>query len=68
VLCCDVDNPGHGDWNAELEAQAAAEYSELAVLATAGVYHTAHGRRMVQRKRPTVTIWCSTRRRGDWGG
>ncbi len=45
---CDVDNAGHGAWTDELVARAMREYETLDELATCGVYHTAHGRRIVQ--------------------
>jgi hypothetical protein len=48
VFFCDVDNPGHVAWNDTLLAAARREYDELEVLQTAGLYHTAHGRRFVQ--------------------
>ena len=48
VFFCDVDNQGHAEWNDQLTEVALQEYQSLPVLATAGVYHTAHGRRIVQ--------------------
>jgi hypothetical protein len=45
---CDVDNPGHAEWTDEYLATAMDQYATLDVLRTAGVYHTAHGRRIVQ--------------------
>ena len=48
VFFCDVDNDGHVDWTPESMARAVAQEAELAVLQTAGVYFTAHGRRIVQ--------------------
>lgn len=45
---CDVDNPGHSAWTGELLVAAEAQYESLDVLATCGVYHTTHGRRIVQ--------------------
>jgi hypothetical protein len=45
---CDVDNPGHGAWSGELLVAAERQYESLDILATCGVYHTAHGRRIVQ--------------------
>jgi hypothetical protein len=47
VLFCDVDNEGHADWTPGLLERAERDL-ELPVLATAGVYHTTHGRRFVQ--------------------
>ena len=48
VFFCDVDNPDHRPWSDELVARARAEYESLDVLRTCGIYHTAHGRRIVQ--------------------
>lgn len=45
VLFADVDNPAHGAWTPELLAIAAEQDRKLA---TAGVYYTSHGRRIVQ--------------------
>jgi hypothetical protein len=48
VFFCDIDNPGHGPWTEELHEAAIRDYETIAELQTAGVYHTAHGRRIVQ--------------------
>jgi len=48
VFFCDVDNPDHAPWTPETLGEALVQYDNLAVLQTAGVYHTAHGRRIVQ--------------------
>ena len=48
VFFADVDNPDHAPWTAEMFAAALEEYDTLDILQTAGVYHTAHGRRLVQ--------------------
>ena len=48
VFFCDVDNAGHAEWTVSLVEAAMREYKSLPVLETAGVYHTAHGRRIVQ--------------------
>ncbi|AUX28123.1 MULTISPECIES: hypothetical protein [Sorangium] len=45
ALLADVDNPGHCEWTPELLALAAEQDERLE---TAGVYYTAHGRRIVQ--------------------
>jgi hypothetical protein len=45
---CDVDNDAHGAWTDDLVARAMREYATIAALDTCGVYHTAHGRRVVQ--------------------
>ncbi len=46
---CDIDNqPNHAVWNDELHTAALAQYENLDVLRTAGVYHTRAGRRVVQ--------------------
>ncbi|MCC6649275.1 MAG: hypothetical protein IT374_27360 [Polyangiaceae bacterium] len=45
---CDVDNPAHGEWTDETFALARDEERRLPSLATAGTYHTKHGRRIVQ--------------------
>jgi hypothetical protein len=48
VFFCDVDNPAHGTWTEELRAAALAQDDSLPILQTVGIYHTAHGRRIVQ--------------------
>ena len=48
VFFCDVDNQDHAPWTLPLLERALREYEELEVLRTAGVYHTQHGRRIVQ--------------------
>lgn len=48
TFVCDVDNPGHAEWSDELRAQAAREWDSVPELATCGLYHTLHGRRIVQ--------------------
>jgi len=48
VFFADVDNPGHALWTDELFAEAMEQYDTLDELQTAGVYHTARGRRIVQ--------------------
>ena len=48
VFFCDVDNEHHAAWTPSMLEAACAEEERLAVLATAGVYYTAHGRRIVQ--------------------
>lgn len=48
VFFCDIDNPDHACWTDEAFAQAMEQYETLEVLQTAGVYHTARGRRIVQ--------------------
>lgn len=48
VFFCDIDNPEHRAWDDELLAGAIAQYDELEILRSAGVYHTQHGRRIVQ--------------------
>jgi hypothetical protein len=45
---CDVDNPEHGEWTDELLERASIQTESLDVLRTCGIYHTAHGRRIVQ--------------------
>ena len=45
---CDVDNPAHGGWTAASFAAARAQEDTFVALATAGIYYTAHGRRIVQ--------------------
>jgi hypothetical protein len=45
---CDVDNAAHAEWTDALRAAARAEEDALAILGTAGIYDTAHGRRIVQ--------------------
>jgi hypothetical protein len=52
TFVCDVDNPGHAEWSDELRAQAAGQWNSIPELATCGLYHTLHGRRIVQ---PLVT-------------
>ncbi|MDY0004939.1 MAG: DEAD/DEAH box helicase family protein, partial [Polyangia bacterium] len=48
VFFCDLDNPGHAPWTPELHAAALGRYGSLEVLQTVGIYHTAHGARLVQ--------------------
>jgi len=48
VFLCDVDNPDHALWTDETLAESLEQYDHLEVLQTAGVYHTARGRRIVQ--------------------
>ena len=48
VFFCDIDNPGHAPWNPESLASALRDYDAIAELQSAGVYHTQHGRRIVQ--------------------
>ena len=48
VFFCDVDNAHHSNWNRELLHAALAQYDSLEILQTVGIYHTEHGRRLVQ--------------------
>ena len=48
VFFCDVDNVDHAPWTDEMFAGAMEQYETLEALQTAGVYHTARGRRIVQ--------------------
>jgi hypothetical protein len=48
TFVCDIDNPGHAEWNDALRAQAAYEWDTTPELATCGIYHTLHGRHIVQ--------------------
>ena len=48
VFFADLDNPNHGDWTPELYDEALERYESLEILQTAGIYHTAHGARIVQ--------------------
>src|SRR5262249_6225084 len=48
VFFCDVDNTDHAPWSLPLLEAALRQYEELEILQTAGVYHTQHGRRIVQ--------------------
>jgi hypothetical protein len=48
TFVCDIDNPGHAEWNDALNAQAAYEWETIPELATCGIYHTLHGRHIVQ--------------------
>jgi len=45
---CDIDNPDHARWDDALLASAMQQYEELPAFETAGLYLTAHGRRVVQ--------------------
>ncbi|MCU0661725.1 MAG: helix-turn-helix domain-containing protein [Myxococcota bacterium] len=45
---CDVDNPGHAAWTEESFGEAVSQYASMDVLQTCGIYHTAHGARLVQ--------------------
>jgi len=48
VFFCDIDNPGHAPWNAELIEAAQRDYDAIPALQSTGIYHTQHGRRIVQ--------------------
>jgi hypothetical protein len=48
VFFCDSDNPGHAAWTPEALELSVKEEAALRPLETAGVYYTAHGRRIVQ--------------------
>ncbi|MCU0690331.1 MAG: hypothetical protein MUF54_02915, partial [Polyangiaceae bacterium] len=48
VFFCDIDNAGHAPWNAELVEAAQRDYETIPALQSAGIYHTQHGRRIVQ--------------------
>jgi hypothetical protein len=48
TFMCDVDNPGHAEWDDALRDEAARQWDAVPELATCGVYHTLHGRRIVQ--------------------
>lgn len=48
VFFCDVDNPDHRPWGRALLDEAERQYFEFGAFATAGLYLTAHGRRIVQ--------------------
>ena len=48
TFVCDIDNPGHAEWNDALGAQAAYEWAHTPELATCGIYHTLHGRHIIQ--------------------
>jgi hypothetical protein len=48
VFFADVDNPEHAAWTDEMADAAREQYDTLEILQTAGIYHTAHGRRIVQ--------------------
>lgn len=48
VLVADVDNPGHAEWTPALRETLSGLMSRSAMLATAGIYLTAHGWRVVQ--------------------
>ncbi len=48
VFFCDVDNTGHARWHAELVEAAKRDYETIPALQSAGIYHTQHGRRIIQ--------------------
>jgi hypothetical protein len=48
VFFCDVDNPDHRPWDRALVEEAERQYYEVEAFRTAGIYLTAHGRRVVQ--------------------
>jgi len=48
AFVCDVDNPGHAEWTDALRVQAAYEWDSIPELSTCGVYHTLHGRHIIQ--------------------
>ncbi len=56
VFFCDVDNPDHAPWSLPLLETALRQYEELDILQTAGVYHTQHGRRIVQPLAATIPV------------
>lgn len=56
VFFADVDNPNHTVWDDEMWAAAMEQFRTLDVLQTAGVYHTAHGRRIVQPLETSVPV------------
>ena len=45
---CDVDNAAHAEWTDDLRAAARAQEASIPALSSAGIYDTAHGRRIVQ--------------------
>ena len=45
---CDIDNPGHAEWDDSLRARAAYEWDSTPELGTCGIYHTLHGRHIIQ--------------------
>jgi hypothetical protein len=66
VFFCDVDNPGHAEWTDGLVESAMREYETLPVLAAAGIYHTAHGRRIVQPVAKPIPIDQAEAYLGRW--
>jgi hypothetical protein len=48
TFMCDVDNPEHAEWTDALRAEAAQQWDSIPELASCGMYHTLHGRRIVQ--------------------
>lgn len=48
LLVCDVDNPDHCEWTPDLRDRAVEQHLTVPMLATAGVYATQHGRRILQ--------------------
>ncbi|MGH7296780.1 MAG: hypothetical protein ACRELB_17710, partial [Polyangiaceae bacterium] len=48
TFVCDIDNPAHAEWDDRLRAQAAYEWETTPELGTCGVYHTLHGRHIIQ--------------------
>lgn len=48
VLVADCDNPGHGEWTPELRGAFDKLRASCAAFASAGIYLTAHGYRVVQ--------------------
>ncbi|MEI7895274.1 MAG: hypothetical protein WCI05_19410, partial [Myxococcales bacterium] len=66
VFFCDVDNPGHAEWTDGLVESAMREYETLPVLATASIYHTAHGRRIVQPVAKLIPIDQAEAYLGRW--
>ena len=45
---CDVANAAHAEWTDDLRAAARAQETSIPALSAAGIYDTAHGRRIVQ--------------------
>lgn len=65
-LFCDVDNPGHAEWDDASFEAARAQDLALPTLATAGVYYTKRGRRVVQPLTEALPVEVAEAHLGAW--
>lgn len=65
-LFCDVDNPGHAEWDDARFEQARQQDASLPTLASAGVYYTKRGRRVVQPLTRTLPVEAVEAHLASW--